>query len=148
MALRFDFAPISRDQSIQIRLASAWLVLNAVVTLGLVIFVAFSAVADREGAREAIATNPTGIVIAAVWGFGMFKAGRALSRRSILGGYVGLRHLRPAAAASPRRRPSVEVLIISGPASSPSPPRGDIWNPPPEFGITETIRRRRPRSGR
>jgi hypothetical protein len=110
-----DFAPISRDQSVQVRLASAWLMLNAVLALVLVAFVVLAELTDRGARPEVISTHPIGMLVTAMWSLGMFKAGRALSRKSILGGYAGLLIFALPLLLSPLYGgPSIEVVLVAG----------------------------------
>jgi uncharacterized membrane protein len=83
-----DFAPISRDQSVQIRLASVWLILNGALFLaGLAVVL----VSEVLGSGETVLlSHPFSTAFAGLLAGAMLQTGRGLGRRSIFAGYAGL----------------------------------------------------------
>ena len=109
-----DFAPISGDQSIQVRLASSWLTLNAILTLALAAFAVGTGLLAPDGVGAGMLRRPLTIVILVLWGLGAFKAGRALSRRSMLAGYSAIfLYALPLLLIPIGGWPTVEVIGIS-----------------------------------
>jgi uncharacterized membrane protein len=82
-----DIAPVSRDRSMRVMIAAAWLVLNAGLSLPLLLLGALSDPSELAGA---IVANPITVAINLAFIAFMLLSGLALYRRSILGGYGGI----------------------------------------------------------
>lgn len=85
-----DFAPISRDRSMRIRVAAAYLGVSGVLTLGFIgFFMVGGLLGDSELAR-AFWDDAEFFVFALGWGGGLLWSAWQLSRRKRRGGYAGI----------------------------------------------------------
>src|ERR1043166_7515656 len=87
MAKSVDFAPISGERSLRLRISCGYLRLSGFLTLGLLTAAAVAGIAGNAALRALLASNLLSVVSGVIAGLGLLVAARDLSRKLRRGGY-------------------------------------------------------------
>src|SRR2546426_7706479 len=90
MSKSVDFAPISGERSLRLRIAAAYLRLSGVLTLGLLTFVTVAAIAGNATMHALLTSHLPSVVSGMLAGVGLLVAARDLSHKLRRGGYGAL----------------------------------------------------------
>ena len=85
-----DFAPISSDRSLQLRIAAAYLLVSGVLILALLAIGMVGALLGNVPLRAALFQHPFSSLLWIGWGVGLLIAARALWRKLRWGGYLAI----------------------------------------------------------
>ena len=114
MAKSVDFAPISGERSLRLRIAAGYLRLSGFLTLGLLTAAAVAGIAGNAALRALLASNLLSVVSGVIAGLGLLVAARDLSRKLRRGGYGALFWFAaPVVTGLVQGRLSGEVLVTA-----------------------------------